>query len=240
MKNVLYPNLDSGCCLTGNCRRYDRACCAEEVRECAQCGNQFTPAARARPVLLGPLPDDVERRARRRGRGARRRDRLVRRRDDRGSRGGSPLPGPGTCPASPRPSPTRSGGSPWSTPPSSATTRGTTRAPWPTAAPGGGETEQTLEGLRYVRNQLGRSADPAELHPPRLRPRGPARLDLALAAQARPRRPRAAGAQMGAEPVPRLPGSGSPGTTSRQPSPGAPSSSPLPPALPGMPASPGP
>src|SRR5258708_15982337 len=60
------------------------------------------PAARARPVLLGPLPDGVEPRARRRGRRPARRDRLVGHRDVRGGQAarrrrglGPPPPGGG-------------------------------------------------------------------------------------------------------------------------------------------------
>ena len=70
------------------------------------------------------------------------------------------------------------------------------------------ETEQTLEGLRYVRNQLGKSADPASFIQPASGDRA-GRLGVAPAAAARPGRPRAAGAAMGAGPVPRL--SGAPG-----------------------------
>jgi hypothetical protein len=119
---------------------------------------------RARPVLLGPLPDGLEPRARWSGRRSGRRDRLVYHCCDRGgwaARGRS-----------------------WDLPrlaaaverPPGVTLVGATLVQYHLrdyeAALAGSdvlrrETEQALEGLRYVRNQLGQSADPAGfIHPP--------------------------------------------------------------------------
>ena len=72
------------------------------------------------------------------------------------------------------------------------------------------KTEGTLEGLRYVRNQLGKSVDPAEFVCPAAGDSRPAtavrRLGLAPAARARARRARGAISAVGAEQVPGLPG----------------------------------
>ena len=72
----------------------------------------------------------------------------------------SARPATGSSPVWAPPWPRRRGGSRWSTPPWSAITPGTTTA-WPRGR-AAQETEKTLEGLRYVRNQLGGAVDPAE------------------------------------------------------------------------------
>ena len=183
------------------------------------------PATRARPVLLPAVPDGVEPRARRRGRRARRRDRLVGHRDDRGGRRGSPSRAPGTCTGWRPRWARRCGGSPWSTRPWSAITSATTRRALASKDVRRRKTEGTLEGLRYVRNQLGKSVEPDEFVRPAIgddgaggwtwRPLPEPGLDgLALA-----------GAAVGAEQVPRLPGTARRSATSPGPSPAARSSS---------------
>ena len=160
------------------------------------------PAARACPVLLGPVPDGVEPRARRRGRRPCCRDRLVRHGDDRGGRAArrrrrGPAPPRGGC---------RRGGvvghprrrHPGPLPPARLRER-----------PGGygraAARDRGDSGGPPVRPQPARQVRrPCRVHPPRRRRRR--RLDLAAPARTRARRPCRAGPALGAEQVPRLPG----------------------------------
>ena len=174
-----------------------------EVRECAQCGTPFTPrreharfcSARCRmawnrehagvaaaPAVAIDWSVTAMTEAARRLAAA----------------------GSGTCPASPRPSARRFGGSRLSMPPWSATTRVTTRAP---SRPGRAAAEDRGDpGRPAVRPQpAGQVRRPRLVRQPR-RQRRRRCLNMVPAARAGPRRTRAAGTAVGTEPVPRLPG----------------------------------
>jgi hypothetical protein len=163
------------------------------------------PQAGARPVLLHPLPDGLEPRARRRGRRARRRDRLVGDRDDRGGRAAcrrrclGPAPGGGRggrggVVGHPR----RRDPGPLSPPRLRERAGHQGRAAAEDRGDPGGSSVRA-QPARQVR-RTGR------VRPPRRRRRRRWRLGLAPAARARTRSARHAGAAVGAEPVPRLPG----------------------------------